>query len=649
MKRLCALMVALAILAGMAGAYAVEAGETDPRSRLDQARATKNPAVCLALLLSVVNSPDATDELVGEAMDLAWESDLIKQRDMIDLMLAVWSIGKPELDRHAESLPYILARTGRADEAIGILRGRIESDPDNAPVYGNEIVDVLVYDDREDEAMEVIGGMVADNTASPDSYAKLADILNRRDMYAEAVEAAEAGLADDPRNTRLLQSYAEALSFEYRYAEAADAVRGKLRVEQSLGYDVTYTYLLLHYTQSRAGLWDEAARSMEHALSGDQDSFMFLERARFRLWELYDPEAALKDLNALLKRDPDDTDALFQRAYAYLWLDRYDEAMEDARALAEHFGEWPSLMEAVVAHYAGDIEEADAMFARLVDDNPSDSSAWLFRAMNALYGAGDLASADEYLDYAEDIADEDSDILSLRGDAARHAGRWTEAAELYLRSADLAYEDATPLNSLGVLLCERGMLDEARDTLARAEREYPNHYWTLCLRLTLEAAEGDYSAALGTYDSIAAQFPFMARGSLRYINAALLAMDGQTGESAAVLDTLETSTPDDMLAAAECGAMAGDYAKAREWLALAADAIGTAGLTPGGELGAEIIAKVVSAEIAYLEGDEAACLDSLRGACLLGWYPEAVKGNWILKGLAGSDGYAALAEEYPVE
>jgi hypothetical protein len=60
-------------------------------------------------------------------------------------------------------------------------------------------------------------------------------------------------------------------------------------------------------------------------------------------------------------------------------------------------------------------------------------------------------------------------------------------------------------------------------------------------------------------------------------------------------------------------------------------------------------AALVAAEAAYLQGDETACLNYMREACELGWYPESAKGNWVLKTLTNTQDYAALLAEYPVD
>lgn len=649
MKRFRALIIALAMLAFATGACAGTDVADATRSKLDQARATKNPAACVALLLSVVNAPGSPDGMVAEAIDFAWDSDLVSARDMIDLMLAVMDTGRPELYSLADDLPYMLAYTGRVDEAVGILRERGESDPDNAGIYEDELLDVLMFGDRSDEAIAILADRIAAKTGTPDTYARLANLLNMNGRHDETIGIAETGLAADPQNTLLWQYYAEALDHELRYAEAADALQSMLRAEQAQGLDVTYTYAMLYGAQARAGRWREAERSLEHALSGSQETSLFLERARFKIWDLFDPEAALKDLDALIKRDPDYTDAITQRAYAYLWLDRFDEAFADARTVAEYNGESPDILQAVVDHYSGDTNAADISFELIAQKDPSSADAWFFRALNALYGEADVDAADEYLQIASSIAGDNADIISLQGDAARFRGRWTQAGEMYLAAADLVYDDPGPLNSLGALQCERGMLDEARATLARSEKEYPNHYWTLCLKLSIEAADGDFAAALNTYADIAKQFPSMAERSLGYTRAALAAMAGRIDEARDALGGLEPASPEDALSAAECFALLGDFGQAREMLERFADTADSSGLTPADRMEADIVACLVEAETAYLQGDESACLDWMRKACERGWYPESAKGNWILKAMASAEGYEALALEYPVE
>ncbi|MDR2658048.1 MAG: tetratricopeptide repeat protein [Oscillospiraceae bacterium] len=631
-------------------AFASAADDGALRAKLKQAQTIRNPGACRALLLSILRDPDVSNELVDDAMEFAWDSDLIGIEDMVDLMIAVQALDRRELDGHTEGLTYMLAFANRADEAIAMLRSRITSDPDNAAAYEDEIINALLFSDRSAEAVVMLQEKIAAKTGNTDTYAKLADVFNLNGDYEEAIAAAEAGLLIDPENTWLLQSYAEALDYVHRYAEAVEALTKMLRIEQAGDEDVTYTYAMLYGEQQRAGQWKAAARSLEHAIGASQDASMFLERARFKLWDLYDPEAALKDLDALIKRNSGDVEARYQRVYAYLWMDRFDEARADAETLASREGGAASRLEAIAAYYAGRIEDAEALFAAVLEADPSDGVSWLFRAMAALYEADDPAAAGEYLDRAEEeLGESDPDVNNLRGDMLQLAGQWSRAEQSYLDAADYALKDPAPLYNLGMLLCQQGRLDEARETLTRLEEEYPNRYWTLRLALAIEAASGDYGAALTTYDGIEAQFPFMAKRSLQYTRAALLAMDGQTGEASSLLAGLTPAKSMDYLAAAECYALLGDFAETTKWMDRASASIETGVMTPGALSEAEVTAALVSAETAYLQGDEAACLNYIREACELGWYPEAAKGNWVLKTLTNTQEYESLLAEYPVD
>ncbi|GHU72902.1 hypothetical protein AGMMS49992_09890 [Clostridia bacterium] len=638
MKRICAALIALVILLGLAVSAGAEglildpilmptvdaeteadAANADLLARLAQAQATKNHGACMALLLSILRSPEVSGDMVGQVMSFAWDSDMITMEDVILLMTEVKALGRPELNEHYEDLTYILLYTGQSDEALTQLRERIAADPGDI-----EAATYLVF------------------------------VLNMQGDYTEAAAAAEAALESisletESSTAELLQAYAEALDGLGRYEDTVAALKEALRIARDNGDDTAYAYSLLYDAQSRAGQYKDAARSLEHALSGSQDQAMFLERARFRLWETFNPEAALRDLDALIKRDSTDFDAIHQRAFAYLWLDRFEDAAvgaEEIKAFDESLG---ARLAAIVTYYAGDDAEAKRLFNEFLEANPEDGIAWLYYGMLSLYSSYDMDETDRALTEAAAQLGVDADVANIRGDLLQFQGQWTAAESSYRAAWDIVEDDAGIPNNLGVFLAQQGRLEDAREVLALAQKDYPNHYWTLCLELTVEALAREYDKALAVYDSIAEQFPFMADRSLQYTRVALAALAGRTDEAATWLAALTPKVPMDRLAEAECLGLLGDYEAARRTLAETIAAILGEALTPTLEWEALVTADLVDAELALLEGDAEASLAAVRRACEQGWFPEAAKGNWVLKALVGNDGYITLLNEYPVQ
>ncbi len=159
------------------------------------------------------------------------------------------------------------------------------------------------------------------------------------------------------------------------------------------------------------------------------------------------------------------------------------------------------LQAALAAHKAGRLDEAGALYERIIADDPENvdalnlsgmlrlqrgdaagaqkriSRAIAARPREALYhanlakvlqAAGDLAGATASLRRAAKLAPAQSVIWQQLGLVLRRQADFAGAADAFRRAAQAAPAEVAPLNNLAAVLLEQGQVAEARPAIARA-------------------------------------------------------------------------------------------------------------------------------------------------------------------------------------
>jgi len=148
-----------------------------------------------------------------------------------------------------------------------------------------------------------------------------------------------------------------------------------------------------------------------------------------------DSAGGLAELRTALEKDPDNTELFERLIAAEMALGSLADADADVRAYRKQSGDSPRalLLAARVALQAGDNEEAQNLFLRVLDDEPHNRDANGGLAAIALLN-GDLEAARKrFLDSLEGYPDDSATLMNLAVLAER-AGDLT-AMEAFLRSA----------------------------------------------------------------------------------------------------------------------------------------------------------------------------------------------------------------------
>lgn len=373
-----------------------------------------------------------------------------------------------------------------------------------------------------------------------------------------------------------------------------------------------------------SGEFDRAVRAIDKMLSAGIGDYMWLERARIRLWQQYRAEDALEELDALLKYYSDWTEAAATRVSALMMLERFDEAAEAAEALKEAAPGYAELLRALAFINAGRWDEAKDALSALCADESYGALAQAYLALALTDGFEDWDGAYQALAeaFAGGAVDMDAyDAYLQLGHYYRKRGDLEQAALAY-SMADLANgEDPGAMYFMALVELSAGRGDAAEETLQMLDNEYPGYFETLAARMIVQTTRGDSAAALETFGAIEAKFPFCAE-ELQMTKAVLLADTGDADGALAAADAYlarEEKTCDALADWAYVLARAGEGEKAEAALTEAA-ALYAAENSPFARRQGEIAVLVARARIALLEAEgEAECVRLLAAAKALGW------------------------------
>ncbi|MDR1569077.1 MAG: tetratricopeptide repeat protein [Oscillospiraceae bacterium] len=585
----------------------------DLSDKFELAQNADDPQSALALLIEIVSAPDVSNELIRECLNWAWSNADFSDEPMLALLQAVAALDRPALDAERYPLVVMLFLMGQTDEAKRMLDERISRSPEDV-------------DARVDQAQALY------EYAAPE----------------EALAALDDSLAKFPDSSDLWIIRGWTLEQVFRFDEAIDSMRRAVEIERNNDDDTSFTYYHLFLTASRAGRFEEASRALDRVISEVGAEDLFLKRAAYRLWDLFDPDAALKDLNALISQNPKLAEAYHLRLFARLWAEEFEGAIADANALAELVPSAGPLMLGIAQMYAGELSQSRANITEYINAHPDDPAGYIYRAMLALYREDDAEAARADLDAASVISNENVDAQRILAAIYERMGNWSAAADAYALAADWTDEDASPLEELALLFLAQGREVDARTVVEEMKRIYPGQYQTLRIEMQTLIAEGDIERAFAIFEEIERIFPYMADRGAR-TGAALLALQGRAEEAISILAEHPPTSPADYGDAAFVNILAGDIDEASRLLADGDAAIEEAALAPAIERATRIALLITSAEMEYASGDLEKCVSIMREACALGWYPLEALGSWVMGGIEEFEGYRVLLGEFPVK
>ena len=156
------------------------------------------------------------------------------------------------------------------------------------------------------------------------------------------------------------------------------------------------------------------------------------------------------------------------------------------------------LQRAITLHRQGRLDEAEALYRRLLKRRPGDADALHFLGLLS-HQRGDTAAAIELVRRATASAPGYVDALNNLGNLLRVAGRFEEAETAYRRAIALRPDDANAHSNLGAVLKAQGNTADAEAALRRAIELDDHHVPALTNLGNLLNRVGRAKEALGYY------------------------------------------------------------------------------------------------------------------------------------------------------
>ena len=200
------------------------------------------------------------------------------------------------------------------------------------------------------------------------------------------------------------------------------------------------------------------------------------------------------------------------------------------------------LERAFATHQSGDLQGADLLCRRVLENRPRDVEALHLRGVIAIQ-SGDCERAVELLKRALGYASEAPHIHNNLGEAYRQSGQLDLAESTFTTAVDLDPENADALGNLGVVLRQQGRVEEAVTRFREALSQKPDHAEAAMNLGTSLRDLGQLQEAADVFQRTMQQRPAFSAARVRY---GLCLMElGRTTAALEVLNEALRRAPDD--------------------------------------------------------------------------------------------------------
>ncbi|MDY0872565.1 tetratricopeptide repeat protein [Dongia rigui] len=495
------------------------------------------------------------------------------------------------------------ARQKRFDEAAAFIDQGLAADQANAQLWSVKLK-LLRDEGRVAEANDVLRKLMAMQPDNPRYVLELADHLRQDGKLPEAQEIFRQAIGKSATPTLLINAYADFLERSLGAQKAIDEVAALVKTApKTASYD-----LLLARLNIKAGQLDAAENILTPLIERLANLSDKLDaRAELaRITQLRGKEDdALAQLNAILKEDSGNRNALTQRASIYFSRARYDDTISDARSLLSEDPTSPLGLSLLAQTYiaTNEPELAVATLRSLVTVAPENVEARLKLA--GLLATKSPVEAVQHLDAAIALRPDQPELLVSKAQILIYSLQWDKgeligqsllanpataaAGHQVLGEAALVRKDYTTAVSelkqalamgrdfavIGPKLTSaQGQSDqgsgstdgqeEARKMLTDRIAKNPNDADALVLLANLQQREGE---GKGAEDLLRRAIAAAPNNRSAYLNLSLLLKQrGDKAGTIAILEQAAKAFPNDSLVAESVSIayeIAGDYEKAR--------------------------------------------------------------------------------------
>jgi tetratricopeptide (TPR) repeat protein len=432
-----------------------------------------------------------------------------RRQEMIGVLQQIKSHSK-DFPRAYQLVGDFYVRLGDPDSAIREFKEGISKDPTRKATYQKDIMSVLIAQHKRGDAAEINQQILKDNPNDSDARSLEAGFLLDKGDVTRALSELQAVVTRSPDNAVARFNLGRAHVARGEWEQARQSFQKAIEIHP----EYMMARLALAQLLVTRGDFDAALKAAGDILKLDRNNkyAQLIESAALLGQKKYDESRAL--LTAMLQKNPDASDVLFQLGVVNLAQGKYKEARESfkrtyelspgnsrglmgmvetdmaenkpdeaIKVLEAEAAKAPNRLDVQLALgstevRAGHYDVALGYFQRVLDgmDKNSKVRGDIYMRIGETYRRkGDLANAINALQEGRKFLPENPIILGTLAMVLDAAGRYSEAKQVYLATLKLDPNNAVSLNNLAFLMAENnGDLDQALTMAQRAKQLLPN-------------------------------------------------------------------------------------------------------------------------------------------------------------------------------
>ncbi len=391
--------------------------------------------------------PDNQDALTGLALVY---SDLGENMKAADLLNKVAQ--KDPSPRTLAALADTYERMKEYSLAAETLRHAIDRNPDANPDLKRALAQDLLLAGKEDEALKIYEGLIADDPRDAQSYLRISQIYREKRDFPKAREAAAKAHDIDPTDLQIRYNDVNLLEAEGKLPEAI----------------ATLSEILSNTAKKE---YTDPERS-NRAILVDHLGFLYRSNEQY--------EKAVDAFRQVAQLDPDSAPrAEAQIVDTYRAARSFDKAVDEANAALVKYptSRIVAEMRASVLGDVGRYDEAIAATKKLMDGkNDAAVDIDLAQLYDKAKRYDDMAQALDAAEKANPSKEDQINVHFIRGAMYEKLKKYEPAEAEFRKVLDLDPTNASAANYIGYMLAERDIrLTEARDFINKALQLDPNN------------------------------------------------------------------------------------------------------------------------------------------------------------------------------
>lgn len=393
---------------------------------------------------------DSEDALTGLAQVYSDEGDVKKAGDLLKELAQKHPSG-----RGLEALAEFYRQSRQWGLAADTLRQALALNPPNADDLKRRMAEFMLIGGRYADALATYQELIAEDPENAQFYLRVSQIYRQQRDFAKAREAADKARGLDPMSPDIRINDAFILQGEGKIAEAVQTIKDLLASTEKTSYTKgerasrkdLFNQLAAFYREGDQT--DLAVEALRQAAEVNPDTateeiLIIVET----YGEAHEYSKAQQELDAALKKSPDDRELRSRRATLLAELGKTDQAISESKKLLNG---------------KGGKEDRDA-YLTLV--SVYDKAKKWDEMGKALDQADKLSKSD----------DEKENIIFQRGAMYERMKKIDLAEQQFRKVLELDPDSAGALNYLGYMLADRNVrLQEALDFITRAVDKEPEN------------------------------------------------------------------------------------------------------------------------------------------------------------------------------